>query len=123
MKNKVIDYVTPTEVCKIIEISTKSTPQITRWINSGKIKGVKQFGNNKGIPVSWVKSECIERGIHWEGVELKEGEKGVSLDDYEPLIECIEDKREYGRIHTQMKRSTYKGDHIRFGNSYGLPKK
>lgn len=123
MKNKVIDYVTPTEVCEIIGISTKSTPQITRWINSGKIKGVKQFGNNKGIPVSWVKSECLERGIHWNGVELKEGEKGVLLNDYEPLIERIEDKREYGRIHTQMKRLTFKGDYIRFGNSFGLPKK
>lgn len=123
MKNVVIDYVTPTEVCKIIGISTKSTPQITRWINSGKIKGVKQFGNNKGIPVSWVKSECIERGISWQGVELKEGEKGVSLDDYEPLGVKIDDEKERYRIYSRLKRKTYKGDHVRFGNSFGLPKK
>lgn len=123
MKNVVIDYVTPTEVCKIIGISTKSTPQITRWINSGKIKGVKQFGNNKGIPVSWVKSECLERGINWQGVELKEGENGVSLDDYEPLGVKIDDEKERYRIYSRLKRKTYKGDHVRFGNSFGLPKK
>lgn len=123
MRNKVIDYVTPTEACKIIGISPKSTPQITRWISEGKIKGVKQFGNNKAIPVAWVKSECNERGINWEGVELENDETPVSLDDYIPLYEFVEDKREYGRVHTQMKRASYKGDYVRFGNSYGLPKK
>ncbi len=123
MKNVVIDYVTPTEVCEIIGISTKSTPQITRWINNGKIKGVKQFGNNKGIPVSWVKSECLERGIHWEGVKLKEGENGVSLDDYITLNEKIDDEKERYRVYSRLKRKTYKDDYIRFGNSYGLPKK
>ena len=122
MKNVVIDYVTPTEACKIIGISPKSTPQITRWINQGKIKGVKQFGNNKGIPVSWVKSECLERGIRWEGVELKEGEKGVSLDDYITLNEKIDDEKERYRVYSRLKRKTYKGDYIRFGNSFGLPK-
>lgn len=123
MKNVVIDYVTPTEVCKIIGISTKSTPQITRWINSGKIKGVKQFGNNKGIPVSWVKSECLERGINWQGVELKEGENGVSLNDYEPIYQMFKDEKERSRVYDRLRRGTYKDDYIKFGNAYGLPKK
>ena len=122
MKNKVIDYVTPKEACKIIGISEGSAAQITRWINQGKIKGVKQFGNNKAIPVSWVKSECLERGINWQGVELEEGENGISLDDYKPLYECIRDKKEYDRLHARLRRGTYKGDYIKFGNAFGLPK-
>lgn len=122
MKNKVIDYVTPTEACKIIGISPNSTPQITRWINDGKIKGTRQFGNNKAIPVSWVKSECNERGINWEGVELEDDETGVSLDSYIPLKDCIPDEKEYGRLHARLRRGTYEGDYIRFGNAFGLPK-
>lgn len=122
MKNKVIDYVTMNDATRILGLARSSSSQLSRWIKDGKIKGARQFGNNKAIPVSWVKSECNERGINWEGVELKEGEKGVSLDDYRPLYECISDKKEYVRIHTQMKRSTYKGDYIRYGNAFGLPK-
>lgn len=122
MKNKVIDYVTPTEACKIIGISPNSTPQITRWVNDGRIKGVRFFGNNKAIPVTWVKSECNERGINWEGVELESDETGVSLDDYIPLKESTQDKNEYSRLHARLKRGTYKGDFIKFGNAFGLPK-
>lgn len=41
MKNKVIDYVTPREACKIIGIKESSAAQITRWIQDGKIKGTR----------------------------------------------------------------------------------
>ncbi len=122
MKNKVIDYITAEETCKIIGISVNSTAQITRWVNDGRIKGVRFFGNNKAIPVSWVKSECLERGINWQGVELEEGENGILLDDYKPLHECISDKKEYDRLHARLRRGTYEGDYIRFGNAFGLPK-
>lgn len=122
MKNKVTDYVTPTEVCKIIGISPKSTPQITRWINDGKIKGTRQFGNNKAIPVSWVKSECNERGINWEGVELENDETGVLLGDYVPINEKIEDQKERYRVYNRLRRGTYDGDFVKFGNAFGVPK-
>lgn len=122
MKNVVIDYVTPTEVCKIIGISTKSTPQITRWINSGKIKRYKRFGNSLAIPVSWVKSECSERGINWQGVELEEGEKGVSLDDYKPLMDYVEEnKLNYSTIYHSLKDGKIE-DYIKFQSTYGLPR-
>ena len=122
MKNKVIDYVTPTEACKIIGISPKSTPQITRWINDGKIKGTKQFGNNKAIPVAWVKSECNERGINWEGVELGNDETGVLLSNYVPINEKIDEQKERYRVYNRLRRGTYVGDYIKFGNAFGLPK-
>ncbi len=122
MKNKVIDYVTPREACKIIGIKESSAPQITRWINDGKIKGTKQFGNNKAIPVSWVKSECNERGINWEGVELGNDEIGVLLGDYVPINEKIEEQKERYRVYNRLRRGTYEGDFIRFGNAFGLPK-
>lgn len=122
MKNKVIDYVTPKEACKIIGISEGSAAQITRWIQDGKIKGTRQFGNNKAIPVSWVKSECNERGINWEGVELGNGETPVSLDDYVTLHEKIEDETERSRTYDRLRHKKYEGDHIKFGNAFGLPK-
>lgn len=123
MKNKVIDYVTPTEACIIIGISPKSTPQITRWINEGRIKGIKQFGKNKAIPVSWVKSECNERGINWEGVELGDDETPVSLDDYISIKEyCIKNNLNYIRFNNKISRGYFDGDFIRFANTYGLPK-
>lgn len=123
MKNKVIDYVTPQETCTIIGISANSTPQITRWINEGKINGVIPFGNNKAIPVSWVKSECLSRGINWEGVKLEEGEVGVNLKDYEPIsVIYKDDKKELNKIYMRMKRGTFDGNYVRFGNSYGIRK-
>lgn len=123
IKNVVTDYVTPTEACRIIGISEKSTPQITRWINEGKIAGVVSFSNNKAIPVIWVKSECLERGIHWEGVELKQDEIGVYLNEYEPISVIYKDnKKELNKIYMRMKRGTFQGDYIRFGNAYGIRK-
>lgn len=122
MKNKVIDYVTPREACKIIGIKESSAAQITRWIQDGKIKGTRQFGNNKAIPVSWVKSECNERGINWEGVELEDDETGVSLDSYITLHEKIEDETERSRTYDRLRHKKYEGDFIRFGNAFGLPK-
>ena len=123
MKNKVIDYVTPKEACKIIGISESSAAQITRWIQDGKIKNTKRFGNNTAIPVAWVKSECLERGISWQGVKLKEGEKGVSLDDYEPInARFKDDERKRSRTYDRMRHEKFEGDHIKFGNAFGLPK-
>ena len=117
-----IDYVTPREACKIIGISESSAAQITRWIQDGKIKGTRQFGNNKAIPVSWVKSECDERGINWEGVELKNDDTGVLLGDYVPINEKIDEQKERYRVYNRLRRGTYEGDYIRFGNAFGLPK-
>lgn len=123
IKYKVIDYVTPAEACTIIGISASSTPQITRWVNEGKIKGVVPFGKNKAIPVAWVKSECLERGINWEGVELKQDEIGVYLKDYIPIKEyCKNHSLIYINFNNQIARGYYNGDFIRFGNTYGLPK-
>lgn len=123
MKNKVIDYMTPTETCRAIGISESSVAQITRWVNEGRIKGAYRFGKALAIPVSWVKSECIERGIPFDGIELKGGDKGVSLDDYIPLIDYVKEKGiNYGTFYARIKREQYKGDYIRFQTTYGLPK-
>lgn len=122
-KNKVIDYVTQAEACEIIGISEKSTPLINRWINQGKIKGTYKFSHNMAIPVNWVKSECNERNIGWEGVKLEENEIGVSLKDYEPIIDYArKNNLNYSTFHSTFKRGTFKGDWIKFGNSYGIRK-
>lgn len=123
-KYKVVDYLTPAEVCKAIGISEKSTPLITRWINNGKIKGYKTFGKNLAIPIAWVKSECQERGIDWQGVELKADEIGVSLDNYIPIKEyCKKNNLNYVNFNNQIARGYYEGEFIRYANTYGLPKK
>lgn len=122
-KYKVIDYITPKEVCEVIGISPTSTPLITRWMNQGKIKNVYLFGKNKAIPVSWVKSECNERGINWEGIKLEDGEVGVSLEDYVPIKEyCEKNGLVYMNLNNQISRGYYKDEFIRFANTYGLPK-
>lgn len=122
-KYKVIDYLTPKEVCKFIGISEKSTPLITRWINEGKIKNVYLFGKNKAIPANWVKSECHERGINWEGIKLTTGEIGVSLKDYMPIKEyCKKNNLNYNAFNNRVARGYYQGEFIRFANTYGLPK-
>lgn len=123
MKYKVIDYVTPTEACKIIGISKGSTPFITKLVNEGRIKNTVKFGNNMGIPVSWVRSECNSRGIYWDGVELKEGEIGASLNDFEPIVDYAKrNNLKYSTLHSTFGRGTFKGDYIRFGNSFGIRK-
>lgn len=120
LKNKVVDYVTPVEACKIIGISEKSTPQITRWINEGKIKGVYPFGKSRAIPINWVKSECNVRGINWEGVELQEGQIGVSLRDYTPLNE-IEKKYNTNNLAVKIIRGQIDNNYvIQFGRSWGI---
>lgn len=121
LKNKVVDYVTPAEACKIIGISEKSTPLITRWINDGKIKGTFKFGNNTAIPITWVKSECLSRNIDFQGILVENKQIPVSLKDYEPISLIYKDnKKELDRIYSRMKRGTFQGDYIRFGNSYGI---
>ena len=122
-KYKVTDFVTPKEVCEIIGISTKSTPQITRWINEGRIPEVYLFGKNKAIPVTWVKSECLSRGINFEGIKLENGEVGVSLKDYIPVKEyCKKNNFNYNNFNNKISRGYYNGEFIRFANTYGLPK-
>ena len=122
-KYKVTDFVTPKEVCKIIGISEKSTPLITRWMNEGRITGVYLFGKNKAIPITWVKSECIERGISWEGIKLNDGEVGVSLKDYIPVKEyCKINNLNYNNLNNKISRGYYKDEFIRYANTYGLPK-
>lgn len=122
-KYKVTDFVTPKEVCEIIGISEKSTAQITRWMNNGKITGVILFGKNKAIPVNWVKSECLARGISWEGIKLKNNEIGVSLKEYIPIKEyCKKNNLNYNNFNNKISRGYYDGEFIRFANTYGLPK-
>lgn len=123
IKYVVTDYVTPAEACKIIGISVKSTPLITRWINEGRIKGVLNFGNNKAIPVNWVKSECNNRNIQWDGVRLEPGQIAVSLEDFMPIVEYAkENSLNYSTFHSTFRRGTFKGDWIKFGNSFGIRK-
>ena len=123
IKYVVTDYVTPAEACKIIGISERSTPLITRWINEGRIKGVLNFGNNKAIPVNWVMSECNSRGINWEGVKLEPGQIAVSLEDFMPIVEYAkENNLNYSTFHSTFRRGTFKGDWIKFGNSFGIRK-
>lgn len=120
MKNKVIDYLTPVEVCKIIRISATSTPQITRWIREGRIKNVIQFGKTIAIPITWVKSECLARGIDWNGVELKENEVGVNLKDYTPVNQ-IEKKYNVQNLAVRIKRGQIDLKNvIQFGNNWGI---
>lgn len=120
MKNKVIDYLTPIEVCQIIRISVNSTPQITRWIKEGRIKNVIQFGKSNAIPVSWVKSECQARGIDWNGVELKENEVGVSLKNYTPVNQ-IEKKYNVQNLAVRIKRGQISLENVvQFGNNWGI---
>lgn len=121
-KCKVIDYITPKEVCGVIGISPTSTPLITRWINQGKIKDVLIFGKSKAIPVSWVKSECNERSIHWEGVKLEDGEVGVSLKDYEP-VNKIEQKYQVSHLAIRIARGQINNDYVvQFGRNWGIEK-
>lgn len=121
-KNIVIDYVTPAEACRAIGISEKSTPQITRWINEGRIKGVLNFGNNKAIPISWVKSECLTRDIQFESIKLEDGQVAVSLNDYEPVNQ-IEKKYKTSHLAVKIMRGQINKDHvIQFGKNWGIEK-
>lgn len=123
IKNVVTDYVTPTEACRIIGISEKSTPQITRWINEGRIKGVYPFGKSRAIPISWIKSECNSRGIHWEGIKTQQGQMGVSLEDYTPLNE-IEKKYNVNSLAVKIVRGQINNNYvIQFGKSWGIETK
>lgn len=123
MKNKVIDYVTPTTTCQLIGIDEKSTPQIIKWIGEKRIAGAYKFGNNWAIPIRWIKSECLERGIEFQEIKLQNDEKGVSLKDYTPIREwATKNNVSHSKIHSQMKRGTFDGDYIRFGNAYGIRK-
>ena len=123
MKNKVIDYVTPATTCEFIGISRKSISQISLWIKQKRIHGVYKFGNNWAIPISWVKSECIERGLSFQGVQLSNEEVGVSLNDYSPIAEIFKgNKLELDRTYNRMRSNTFNGDYIKFGNAYGIRK-
>lgn len=122
-KNVVIDYMTTGDTCKALGLKKSSESQITRWANEGRIPNVFKFGRGWAIPTSWVQSECHSRGIFFNGVELKEGENGVSLLDYESLAEYS--KRlsiPYEKIHSRINRGTFYGDYIRFDRSYGVRK-
>lgn len=122
IKNIVVDYVTPQQACTIIGISASSTPLISRWMNQGKIKDVLIFGKSKGIPVSWVKSECNERGINWEGIKLEDGEVGVSLKDYEP-VNKIEQKYQVSHLAIKITRGQINSDYVvQFGRNWGIEK-
>lgn len=123
MKNKVIDYLTIDEVCDAIGIKRNSKAQITRWIKDGRIAGVYKFGNNWAIPVNWVKSECVARGIKFSIDENNDQQKQVKLKNYIPLIDVYKDDiREYKRLQQQMTRNTYPEEYIRFGSSFGIRK-
>lgn len=123
MKNKVIDYLTIDEVCDAIGIKRNSRIQITRWIKDGRIAGAYKFSTNWAIPINWVKSECIARGIKYQEEENNDKQKQVKLKDYIPLIEVYKENiREYNRLQQQMIRNTYPEDYIKFGSSYGIRK-
>lgn len=122
-KNKATDYITIDETCDAIDIKRNSKAQITRWIQDGRIAGAFKFGKSWAIPVSWVKSECNSRGIRYEGVELGKVENGVSLNDYESLVEYSKKSDiTQGTLYSQIKRGIFKKDYIRFDTSYGVRK-
>ena len=122
MKNKVIDYVTMNDATRILGLARSSSSQLSRWIKDGKIQGTFSFGRSVAIPVSWVKSECLERGISWQGVELKEGEEGVNLKDYLDISEWAElNNLTYSKVYNDIVNGRRR-DYIKFGVSYGLPK-
>lgn len=123
MKNKVIDYLTIDEVCDAIGIKRNSKAQITRWIQDGRITGAFKFSKSWAIPVNWVKSECLARGISWHGVTLSESEHGVSLKDYYTVNEyCNKFNQSFGTVHSQISRGIFDGDYVRFDKSYGIRK-
>lgn len=125
MKNKniVVDYVTQSQACEIIGINKKSTPLINRWIKDGRIVGAFKFGKTIAIPIAWVKSECLSRNINFNGIELKPNEVGVSLKDYEPLIDYTKrNNLKYGTIHSQMTRGAFEKDFVKFDTSFGIRK-
>lgn len=122
-KNKAIDYITIDETCDAIDIKRNSKAQITRWIQDGRIAGAFKFGRSWAIPISWVKSECNSRGIHYDGLKLEKGENGVFLGDYESLVDYSERLNiPYGNLHNQIRRGTFDKDFIRFDTSYGVRK-
>lgn len=123
MKNKVIDYMTIDEVCDAIGIKRNSKAQITRWIKDGRISGAYKFSTNWAIPVNWVKSECIARGVQYKPAEIGSTENQVKLVDFIPLIDVYKDNiKEYNKLQKQMIRNTYPNDFINFGSSYGIRK-
>ena len=123
MKNVVIDYLTTKEVCEAIGIKANSTALLKRWIDNGKIKGAKKFGQSWAIPVEWVKAECLERGIDYKSVELQSNQVGVKLFDYIPLIDYVNgDKNQYDKLHAYIRYGKTNLDYIRFYNTYGVRK-
>ena len=122
MKNKVIDYVTMNEATKILGLARSSSSQLSRWIKDGKIQGTLSFGRSVAIPVSWLRSECLERGISWNGIELEDGETGVNLKDYLDISEWAElNNLTYSKVYNDIANGR-RYDYIKFGVSYGLPK-
>lgn len=122
MKNKVIDYVTMNDATKILGLARSSSSQISRWVKDGKIQGTFSFGRSVAIPVSWLRSECLERGISWDGIELEDGETGVSLKDYLDINEWAElNNLTYSKVYNDIVNGR-RHDYIKFGVSYGLPK-
>ena len=85
--------------------------------------GAFKFSKSWAIPVGWVKSECQSRGIYYNGVELKDGERAVSLSDYDPLVEYSKKVNiSQGTLNSQIQRGIFKKDYIRFDRSYGVRK-
>lgn len=122
MKNKVIDYVAMNEATKILGLARSSSSQLSRWIKDGKIQGTFSFGRSVAIPVSWLRSECLERGISWHGIELEDGETGVNLKDYLDISEWAElNSLTYSKVYNDIVNGR-RHDYIKFGVSYGLPK-
>ena len=120
--NKVIDYVTVYEACKLIGISEKSFSIITQQAKANKIAGAKMFGKSWAIPIEWVKAECDRRGITFD-FRIEEDKKPVSLDDYIPLIDYVKQNNlKYGTIHNRIARGQYNGDWIRFHTTIGIKK-
>lgn len=123
MKKKITDYLTVKEVLQILGLRPSSQTLITRWIRDGRIEQVLTFGTIYAIPVTWVKSECISRGIDYKGIHLDSDQVGVSLKDYIPLKEYTEkNKLDYGKLYGKLKRKTVNLNYVKFGNVYGIKK-
>lgn len=122
-KNKVIDYMTVQDAVKALDYAEASHSVLTRMANDGRIEGAFKFGSSWALPTAWVRQQAGERGIYFNGIELKENEVPVSLQDYEHIKTWSEKKGDSSvKISTRIRRNQGEYDYVRFGNMIGIRK-
>lgn len=121
MKNKVIDFITSKEIIEVLGQSLATTAMYNKQAREGTIKGAFKFSSTWAFPIEYLKEKARKKGIRYDGVQLEDNEKGVSLLDYKTVLEWSEEKGyNMATIHSRIKRGTFKGDYVKFGNTYGI---